>query len=222
LLTSQHFQRTGINLYNNTRTASRTKLQLSQEEVAEKLNITRQTLSNWENNKSYPDILNIIELSNIYPISIDELIKEDKQMVESLEESLNVVKSKHKILKQILIGTYLIIWVLTLLIFWSFVNSSDIFEYGIIVFYLVLPVITFVCSIFIGKDIFWSDKKVIMPVFFGLMYMLAEYATFSLSNMLFFNKFNLPEFGLAFVGGIISYIGVIIGTIYSKLKKRRL
>ena len=201
---------------------SRTKLQLSQEEVAEKLNITRQTLSNWENNKSYPDILNIIELSNIYPISIDELIKEDKQMVESLEESLNVVKSKHKILKQILIGTYLIIWVLTLLIFWSFVNSSDIFEYGIIVFYLVLPVITFVCSIFIGKDIFWSDKKVIMPVFFGLMYMLAEYATFSLSNMLFFNKFNLPEFGLAFVGGIISYIGVIIGTIYSKLKKRRL
>jgi len=201
---------------------SRTKLQLSQEEVAEKLNITRQTLSNWENNKSYPDILNIIELSNLYPISIDELIKEDKQMVESLEESLNVVKSKHKILKQILIGTYLIIWVLTLLIFWSFVNSSDIFEYGIIVFYLVLPVITFVCSIFIGKDIFWSDKKVIMPVFFGLMYMLAEYATFSLSNMLFFNKFNLPEFGLAFVGGIISYIGVIIGTIYSKLKKRRL
>lgn len=200
---------------------SRIKLQLSQEDVAEKLNLTRQTISNWENNKSYPDILNVIELSNLYSISIDELIKEDKQMLQYLENSLNTVKSKNKILKQMLIGIYLIIWVLSLLMFWIFVNGRDIFEYGIIVFYLVLPIVTFVCSIFIGKDSFWSNKKVIMPVFFGLMYMFAEYATFSLSNMLFFNKINLPEFGLSFVAGIISYIGIIVGTAYSKIRKNQ-
>lgn len=41
---------------------------LTQEVIAEKLNVSRQTISNWENEKSYPDIISVIELSNIYSI----------------------------------------------------------------------------------------------------------------------------------------------------------
>ncbi|MDE5856240.1 MAG: helix-turn-helix domain-containing protein, partial [Anaeroplasmataceae bacterium] len=38
----------------------------TQEEIAEKLKVTRQTISNWENLKSYPDVLQIIQLSELY------------------------------------------------------------------------------------------------------------------------------------------------------------
>lgn len=59
----------------------------TQESVAEKVNVSRQTISNWENEKSYPDIISVIELSNLYSISLDELLKGDEKMMEHLEES---------------------------------------------------------------------------------------------------------------------------------------
>lgn len=65
---------------------------MTQEEVAEKINMTRQTISNWENEKTYPDIISIIKLSDIYSISLDDLLKGDKKMIKHLEESTNVIK----------------------------------------------------------------------------------------------------------------------------------
>ncbi len=50
---------------------------LSQEQLAAKLNVTRQTVSNWENNKNYPDFGTMVELSNLFGVSLDELIKGD-------------------------------------------------------------------------------------------------------------------------------------------------
>ena len=40
---------------------------MTQENVAEKINVSRQTISNWENEKSYPDIISVIELSIVFP-----------------------------------------------------------------------------------------------------------------------------------------------------------
>ena len=54
---------------------------LTQEVIAEKLNVSRQTISNWENEKSYPDIISVIELSNLYSISLDDLLKGDDAMI---------------------------------------------------------------------------------------------------------------------------------------------
>ena len=58
---------------------------LTQEVIAEKLNVSRQTISNWENEKSYPDIISVIELSNLYSISLDDLLKGDDAMMEHLK-----------------------------------------------------------------------------------------------------------------------------------------
>lgn len=58
-------------------------LGLSQNTVADKLNISRQAISQWENGKSYPDIDNLSRLSAIYHISVDELICDDKEESES-------------------------------------------------------------------------------------------------------------------------------------------
>lgn len=50
---------------------------LSQEQLADKIFVSRQTVSNWENNKTYPDIQIIVSLSILFNVSLDELIRED-------------------------------------------------------------------------------------------------------------------------------------------------
>ncbi|EJT5244950.1 helix-turn-helix transcriptional regulator, partial [Listeria monocytogenes] len=50
---------------------------LSQEQLADKIFVSRQTVSNWENDKTYPDIQIIVSLSILFNVSLDELIRED-------------------------------------------------------------------------------------------------------------------------------------------------
>ena len=89
----------------------------TQESVAEKVNVSRQTISNWENEKSYPDIISVIELSNLYSISLDELLKGDEKMMEHLEESTTVVKSTRKLIGAILLNIITVILLITLSMF---------------------------------------------------------------------------------------------------------
>ncbi len=88
---------------------SRVKSNLTQEEVAEILKVSRQTISNWENERSYPDLIYILELSDLYNLSLDALIKGDNKMKEHLEESTNVVASNKKLLHAIIINIVLFI-----------------------------------------------------------------------------------------------------------------
>lgn len=86
---------------------ARIKSNLTQEEVAEKVLVSRQTISNWENEKSYPDIISVIKLSDLYSMSLDDLLKGDKKMIEHLEESTNVVKSNRKLVVAVIINIVL-------------------------------------------------------------------------------------------------------------------
>lgn len=72
----------------------REKLNLSQKEVAKLLFVTRQTISNWENGRNFPDMSMLIELSKLYQISIDSLLKEDKKLKEHLDRD-KTIKSTH-------------------------------------------------------------------------------------------------------------------------------
>ena len=58
----------------------RKKEKLTQEQFAIRLNVSRQAVSNWENNKNLPDIGMLILISNVFHISLDALIKGDDQM----------------------------------------------------------------------------------------------------------------------------------------------
>lgn len=64
----------------------RTELGLSQEELAEKVYVTRQTVSNWETGKSYPDIHSLLLLGTLFDLSLDQLIKGD---LETMKEIIN-------------------------------------------------------------------------------------------------------------------------------------
>ena len=70
----------------------------TQEQVAEQLDVSRQTISSWENGRTFPDIVSVVSLSDIYDVSLDVLIKGDEKMLEHLEESTNIVKSNNKLL----------------------------------------------------------------------------------------------------------------------------
>lgn len=86
---------------------TRRKVDLSQEQVAEKLFVSRQAISNWENERSYPDIISIIKLSDLYEISLDELLKGDQKMMEHLEECTNVVESNKKLIGAMILNILL-------------------------------------------------------------------------------------------------------------------
>ena len=76
--------------------AARIEKKLTQEQVAELLGVSRQTISNWENEKSYPDIISVIKMSECYDVSLDYLLKGEQKMktyYDYLEESTNVVKA---------------------------------------------------------------------------------------------------------------------------------
>ena len=64
----------------------RQELNLTQAEVAEKLFVTRQAVSNWEHNKTYPDLNMLVRISNVYQISIDSLLREDQKLKNYLEQ----------------------------------------------------------------------------------------------------------------------------------------
>lgn len=137
-----------------------------------------------------------------------------------LEESTNVVKSRNKFAQFILITTYLTIWAISLIVFWFFTSGSDAMGYGLMFLWIILPVTTLILSLLIGRNGYWGKWKWLSTAAFGCMYMLAEYATFSIANMVSFNKVNMPNFSMFITGTIISAIGMGIGVGINRLKSR--
>ena len=202
---------------------SRTEAGFTQEKAAEELGVTRQTISNWENNRSYPDIISVIRMSDLYSVTLDYLLKEDKTMIEHLEESTNVVKSISRRSRIIIVSVYMVVWIVLIALFWisQLASPDGAMAFSILAFYVALPVATLVTSFLIGKDRLWGPSKWLMLIFYGVMYMLAEYVTFSLANMILneYASFNLPEFGMIIAGAVMAAIGMAIGVLVSSVKK---
>ena len=75
---------------------ARIQKEYTQEQAAENLFVSRQTISNWENGKSLPDILSIIRMSELYELSLDELMKMLVQHRQALNEQIARLQ-EHKI-----------------------------------------------------------------------------------------------------------------------------
>lgn len=204
---------------------ARVAAQLTQEQSAEALGVSRQTMSNWENNKTYPDIVSVIKMSDLYNVSLDHLLKEKEaapmsSYIDYLEKSTNIVESNAKLSKAILIVTYLGIWAFALLTFWFFISASDAMGYSLVFQWILLPISTLVISLLIGKNNYWGKLKWIAPLVLGFMHMLAEYATFSVKNMIAisFTRINAPQIELIFLGAFFSAVGLGIGSLCHHIK----
>ena len=81
---------------------------MSQEQFAEILNVTRQTVSNWENGNNYPDIETLIKISDKFNVSLDILLKGDKEMIKDIKKKTK----NNKVLKRIIIALSIVIVIL--------------------------------------------------------------------------------------------------------------
>lgn len=78
---------------------AREENKLTQTQASEHLLVSRQTISNWETGKSLPDILSVIRMSELYRISLDELLKGDKAMMDKIERDIEIGKAERRVIK---------------------------------------------------------------------------------------------------------------------------
>ena len=91
---------------------------LTQEQFGELFHVTRQTVSNWENEKSYPDLITLIEISDKFDVSLDTMLKGDKKMTEKLNKDINLT-ARLKVIVPILAAVLIICIGLFLWLFWG-------------------------------------------------------------------------------------------------------
>ncbi|GAK11697.1 helix-turn-helix transcriptional regulator [Geomicrobium sp. JCM 19039] len=128
---------------------------LSQEQLALKLHVTRQAVYKWENEKAYPDIERLVELSRIFDVTIDELVKGDAQFRER-------IKVRNPLLKNT-----------------SFLSSLPYFSITI------LPVIGPVVAMAVGEEeIKRHGKRALLPQVIFLV-LIVVFAVFILTGPLF-------------------------------------
>lgn len=99
----------------------RKEAQLSQEEFAEIFHVSRQTISNWENAKSYPDLETIVKISDRFHISLDVLLKEDLIMVKTFD---NEIKSTRKYARALIVISVVFALFIGSFVIYSFVYFS--------------------------------------------------------------------------------------------------
>ena len=210
---------------------------LTQESAAESLGVSRQTVSNWETGKTYPDIVSVIRMSGLYSVSLDCLLKEEKTVsndlnylnyLNYLEESTNVVKSRRRLGKLVLVAAYLVIWAVSVAFFWLAVSGSDAGAYAVLVIWGAIPLTTFVISLLIGANGYWGRRKWWAVPILALMYTLIPFLTFTLANAASTGvsagdiAVNLDDLITLPIGAVVSAAGLAIGTGIEKLQKRKL
>lgn len=204
---------------------ARTAAQLTQEQVAEALGISRQTVSNWENDRTYPDIGSVVKLSDLYGVSLDYLLKGKKEepmsdYVAFLEESTNVTRSRDRLAKILLVAVYLGIWALGLFVYWVLMSPSDVMGFALMFFWLLLPVSTLTVSLVIGRNDYWGKGKWLTVLAFGGMHMLAEFGTFKVGTMMAFGRIQAPSWELFLAGAATAAAGMGIGTLLRRKKAK--
>lgn len=104
---------------------------LSQEQLAETLNVSRQTISNWENGRFYPDIDALVKISKYFNISLDDLLASDSNVLKHLKVSTDIVRSNKNILYAIILNIFLII---------LFVITGILLEESIVIIIIIFTI----------------------------------------------------------------------------------
>ena len=200
---------------------ARQRTGMTQEQVAREIHVSRQTISNWETGKSLPDVLSVIALSDLYLVSLDELLKGDANMLHHIEESTNAVKSRQRLGKWMETLSFLVIWAVCVAVFWLGGGEAGAMGYSILVLYWVLPLCTFVVSLVMGLDSSWKERQWWMLLYFGVGFMLVPYGTFSLANMVSTGTVHLPEWEYIPYGMFYAMPGMCLGSAVRWAKARK-
>lgn len=106
----------------------RTQLGMSQDALAERVYVSRQTISNWENDKTYPDVQSLLILSEVFGATIDDLVKGDVEtMTKTLDsDAKTMLRLGFVMLAFLLLMVLALVWVSVQLIVWDWPTEQTV------------------------------------------------------------------------------------------------
>lgn len=200
----------------------RTEKNLSQGDLAEQLEVSRQSISKWENNNAIPDLEKIIKLSEIFNVSLDELVKGKTTIVENMqnepkiEEMTRTTKVESSFPPRKIAGTILFCMGFVVLLFFILMGAA----LGGLVFclpFVVCGIICFVCKKNVGLWCTWA-VYVMLDIFM-------TYATGISRSAVKLTHLWTPHMNygrLAFAWFLVLALGVIILVTVIRLGKKPL
>lgn len=205
---------------------------ITQEQAAELLGVSRQTISNWENNKSYPDIVSVIKMSDSYSVSLDHLLKEEKSMKQTyqefLEESTNTVRAKNNLSKSIILATYFAVWIIAMVVFWTMKGNVADYIFSsvdIILRWIMLPLLLLVLTVMIAKNNYFGSAKWIFIVGAAITFLTVPYTQYIVipEEELSYYMFKFPNIPYMLVGIVVAIGGLCVGSLWrnSLLKTKK-
>lgn len=178
----------------------RTKQGFTQEQLANKLLVSRKTISSWENDRSSPDLETLSRLSSIFNITLDELLHQDITKVKNS-------KIKH----YTIIFIYIMVFIFTLLSYLRFFGIKSI-----IIYPSFINILFSVIYLFLFNDWarFRQKKKLVLLLVSSFSFLLFN-AVITIFNNYLFNSFsNSPSYNLGILLGVlITIISITTGSI---------
>lgn len=203
---------------------ARNQTGLTQEQAAEALGVSRQTISNWETGKSYPDIISVIRMSDLYDVSLDHLLKEETSVKQSykdyLQESTNTVSSRRTQSVVTLVAVTLAVWALSVIAAALAASGVDGAEYGVSVMWAVLPVTFFAASYLTGRNRFFGKGMYAVPFVCSLMYSMCAYVTSVAADGQLIRTVRWPDFAKLPIGLLIAGAGLGLGILVREKRKK--
>lgn len=196
---------------------------LTQEQAAEALGVSRQTISNWENNKTYPDILSVIRMSDLYSISLDHLLKEETAMhptyQDFLEESTNTVRAGRRVEKAIVLSTYVVVWAIATAAFWL-VRGPATAGCGVAFRWILLPLVLLGATFTIARRDYWGRGDWLAVPAAAITFLTVPYTRFAQAAEEGTFTFVLPNVGYMAVGIALAVCGLCAGRMWRRMRRR--
>ncbi len=196
---------------------------LTQEDLANKLNVSRQAVSNWENNKNLPDIEMIIGISKVFSVSLDELIFGGKDMTK-IEEKLIKDGSENRRAKMYMISNiaglvFCILGITTIILKGAtveFIDEAGILHENFFLLPLGFAFITLgIVTVLIGLASYYKKTNDKFFTLSKLGYLLT--AVFTVMTLLIYSNGNR----LSVVSLILAVLGVVLVVISKILSHKK-
>ena len=196
---------------------ARAKQNLTRQEAAERLGVDPQRIADWEENTVTHDDSTAVRLGELYQVDLTDLMAKEDAPVTPEEQAPKASRRRSSVLLVLLV--YLAVWAVMVALFWVRLKpGDDALGYGLLTFYFILPAVTLVASAFIGRDTALGPKRWLMILFFGGMYMLAQYVTFSLATMRATGSVRTLPLNMLAAGLLLSAVGMAIGAVLHRLE----
>jgi transcriptional regulator with XRE-family HTH domain len=158
---------------------------LTQKDLADELHLSRKTISGWENGRGYPDIKSITQLSDIFGISVDDLLRDDNLLEHYAEQD-----KRSLLANKIAQITYYLILTLTI------VSYGTIFNLWYINNTIILLILVVLISILFSKYSNWESfkkhKKLLRSVLSSIFFLFLNTIIIP-SNISFFKLIKVPD-----------------------------